>query len=86
MKYDKEYVKKLASSLHFDLDDKLLEQLVKDVNELYETDILAEDFSILTPNYEKLINCSKFKPDEPVKPESDALSGCKKADKYVVGK
>lgn len=86
---DKDYIKRLAQSLCFELSDEQTNAIIKEIQEL--------DEELKQSNYEKhqaspvyytrVVNCAKFRKDVPDKQlKKDYLSNAKVVDKYVVGK
>lgn len=87
---DKKYLKELAQKLYFELDDKEVEKIAKDIENLevelqdYQKEI---DPKSIPADYPRVKNCAVLRKDVIAKSEKkDYLSNAKTADKYVVGK
>ncbi len=87
---DKKYIKELAQKLYFELDDKQVDLIAKDLENLekqlaiYQQEI---DPNSIPADYPRVKNCATLRKDIVSKSDKkDYLSNAKKADKYVVGK
>lgn len=87
---DKKYIKELAQKLYFELGDKQVDLIAKDLESLekqldvYQKEIDAKS---IPADYPRVKNCATLRKDVVSKSDKkEYLSNAKTADKYVVGK
>ena len=82
-----QYAQSLARSLFFEFtNDKILKKTIGNIVTFYKMSLITDNKQLKHDNYDKRVNCSSLRKDEPQPSNLDAIKDCKIINEMVVSK